>query len=54
MWKSLEGQTSHNTAYQVLKSKVEIVKELHTTFYGMQEFYFKDCNGYILAFAERK
>ncbi len=37
-----------------LKEKVEIVKELHTTFYGMQEFYLKDCNGYILCFSEKR
>jgi len=37
-----------------LKEKVEIVKELQTTFYGMQEFYLKDCNGYILCFSEKR
>jgi len=40
--------------YQEIKSKAEIVKELETVWYGMQEFYVKDCNGYILGFAERK
>lgn len=40
--------------YQELKSKAEIVKELGTAWYGMQEFYINDCNGYILGFAERK
>jgi len=35
-----------------IKDKVTIVKDLHTTFYGMQEFYIEDCNGYILTFAE--
>jgi len=38
--------------YVRIKDKVTIVKDLHTTFYGMQEFYIEDCNGYILAFAE--
>jgi len=38
--------------YERLKDKVEIVADLHTTFYGTQEFYFKDCNGYILGFSE--
>jgi uncharacterized glyoxalase superfamily protein PhnB len=38
--------------YAGIKDKVTIVKDLHTTFYGMQEFYIEDCNGYILAFAE--
>ncbi len=40
--------------YRELKSKkAEFVKELGTVWYGMQEFYIKDCNGYILGFAER-
>lgn len=39
--------------YRELKPKVEIVKELHTTWYGMKEFYIRDCNGYILGFAEQ-
>ena len=40
--------------YNSLKDKVNIIVNLHTTWYGMQEFYIKDCNGYILGFAERK
>ena len=41
--------------YQELRSKkAKIVKELGTAWYGMQEFYINDCNGYILGFAERK
>ncbi len=39
--------------YKKLKERVEIAKELETTWYGMREFYIKDCNGYILGFAER-
>ena len=39
--------------YKKLAGKVEIVKELHITWYGMQEFYIKDCNGYILGFASQ-
>ena len=35
-----------------LQGKVEIVQEMHTTFYGIKEFSFKDCNGYIFAYAE--
>ena len=31
---------------------VEIVKPLGTTWYGMQEFYVRDNNGYVLCFAE--
>jgi uncharacterized glyoxalase superfamily protein PhnB len=43
-----------NALYHEMKSKAEVVKELETAWYGMQEFYVKDCNGYILGFAERK
>ena len=42
------------TLYQEIKSKAEIVKEPQTAWYGMEEFYIKDCNGYIFGFAERK
>ena len=37
--------------YVKLKDKVTIVKDMQTTFYGKQEFYIRDCNGYILTFA---
>ncbi len=37
--------------YAKLKDKVTIVKDMQTTFYGKQEFYIRDCNGYILTFA---
>ena len=37
--------------YDNLKDKVKIIKDLHPTFYGKQEFYIKDCNGYFLTFA---
>jgi len=36
--------------YAKLKDKVTIVKDMRTTFYGKQEFYIRDCNGYILTF----
>lgn len=39
--------------YQNLKSKKLEMTELKTTWYGMQEFYVKDLNGYILGFAEK-
>lgn len=40
--------------YNVYKENgVEITKDLSTTWYGMKEFYIKDCNGYILGFAEQ-
>ena len=35
------------------ENRVDILKDIHTTWYGMQEFYIKDCNGYILGFAEQ-
>jgi uncharacterized glyoxalase superfamily protein PhnB len=38
--------------YESLREKVEIVVDFHTTFYGTQEFYFRDINGYILSFSE--
>lgn len=38
--------------YQDIRSKVDVVVDLKTTWYGMKEFYIRDCNGYILAFAE--
>lgn len=37
--------------YSSIKDKIEIVKDLHTTWYGMREFYIKDIDGYILCFA---
>jgi uncharacterized glyoxalase superfamily protein PhnB len=40
--------------YIKLKGKVEIEKEMETTWYGMREFYIKDCNGYLLGFGERE
>ncbi|WP_044415238.1 VOC family protein [Halarcobacter anaerophilus] len=43
-----------NEIYSDLQKKeVEIIKDLHSTWYGMKEFYIKDCNGYILGFGER-
>ena len=40
--------------YDGIKEKVEVVKELSTTWYGMNEFYIRDNNGYVLGFAEQK
>jgi len=40
--------------YNSVKEKVEVVKELTTTWYGMNEFYIRDNNGYVLGFAEQK
>ena len=41
-----------NELYQQLRGKVEILVDLHNTFYGTQELYFRDINGYILSFSE--
>ncbi len=39
--------------YEQIKDRATIVKDLHTTFYGAQEFYIRDGNGYVLTFASR-
>jgi len=39
--------------YETIKSKNLQATALRTTWYGMQEFYLKDNNGYILCFAEK-
>jgi uncharacterized glyoxalase superfamily protein PhnB len=39
--------------YETLKRKNLPITDLKTTWYGMQEFYLKDLNGYILGFAEK-
>jgi uncharacterized glyoxalase superfamily protein PhnB len=38
--------------YERIRDQVEIVVDLHTTFYGTQEVYFRDINGYIISFSE--
>jgi uncharacterized glyoxalase superfamily protein PhnB len=35
------------------KKGVEVIKGLSETWYGMKEFYIRDCNGYILGFGEK-
>ncbi len=39
--------------HETLKGKNLQTTDLKTTWYGMQEFYLKDLNGYILGFAEK-
>ncbi|MFB9078067.1 VOC family protein [Flavobacterium procerum] len=39
--------------YQNLKNEKLAVTKLQKTWYGMQEFYIKDLDGYILVFAEK-
>ena len=43
-----------NDLYEQIRDRVEILVDLHTTFYGTQEVYFRDLNGYILSFSEAK
>lgn len=38
--------------YAEIKDKVEIVKDIETTFYGMREVAIKDIDGYVLVFAQ--
>ncbi len=35
-----------------LEGKVEIVEDLHDTFYGMREFIIRDCNGLWITFGK--
>jgi uncharacterized glyoxalase superfamily protein PhnB len=39
--------------YEQIKDRVTILKDLHMTFYGAEEFYIRDGNGYVLTFASR-
>jgi uncharacterized glyoxalase superfamily protein PhnB len=38
--------------FQRLKSRVEVVEELHDTFYGMREFIIRDVNRFWMTFAQ--
>jgi len=38
--------------YKIIKDKVIVVKELFPASYGMLEFAIRDCNGFVLVFAE--
>ena len=42
-----------NEFYETLKKEKLQITEIKTTWYGMQEFYLKDLNGYILGFAQK-
>lgn len=41
-----------NKLYNHLKDKITILIDLHITSYGAVEFSIRDCNGYILTFAQ--
>lgn len=43
-----------DSLYQDIKSKADVIIDLQTTWYGLKEFYIRDCNGYILVFAEEQ
>ena len=45
------GRAMSAELYESIRRKVTILKDLHTTFYGTEEFYIRDCNGYVLTFA---
>jgi len=38
--------------YEEIKGKCDIICDVHTTFYGANEFAIKDNNGYVLTFTE--
>lgn len=35
-----------------LEGKIELVQDLHETFYGAREFIIRDCNGFWITFGE--
>jgi uncharacterized glyoxalase superfamily protein PhnB len=38
--------------YDRLKDRVQVVEELHDTFYGMREFIIRDINGFWITFGQ--
>lgn len=38
--------------YAALKDQITIVQDMHSTFYGTQEFAVQDCNGFVLSFSQ--
>ena len=40
------------TLRRALDGKVELVEDLHETFYGAREFIIRDCNGFWITFGE--
>jgi catechol 2,3-dioxygenase-like lactoylglutathione lyase family enzyme len=37
-----------------LNGRVQVVEDLHDTFYGMREFIIRDCNGFWITFGQPK
>lgn len=46
------GTDDADKLYQQLKDRVQIVEELHDTFYGMREFIVRDNNGFWITFGQ--
>jgi uncharacterized glyoxalase superfamily protein PhnB len=40
--------------FEQIKDEATLLSGLETTFYGATEFVIKDCNGYVLTFAEHE
>jgi len=43
---------SLQAVYATLKGRVQVVEDLHDTFYGMREFIFRDFNGFWITFGQ--
>jgi hypothetical protein len=43
---------SLDSLHRQLKDRVDIVEDIHITFYGMREFIIRDCNGFWVTFAQ--
>ena len=40
--------------YEDIADKVTVIQDPHTTFYGTEQFYIRDCTGYVLTFASQQ
>lgn len=49
----IEVDDLHNF-YNGVKDNVSIIKDYATAWYGMDEFYIRDINGYVIGFAQKK
>ena len=50
-WNPLSSDNAKQ--WQPIEGLEDMAEELESTWYGMREFFIKDCNGYLLGFAER-
>lgn len=41
-----------DACYESLREKVDVLEPPQTRFYGMREWYCRDCNGYVICLAE--